>query len=110
MSQQQPTLSAVAALIRDLAKRIPSRVALATVAIVGSVSGNVRHLGTGTLLAVADVKFVVAAAHVLLLAKQQGLTVAISPASGGVFTAMTARDWVVTAEIRTRRLFFGLVF
>ena len=55
-----------------------------------------RHLGTGTLLAVADTKFVVTAAHVLLIAKEQDLTVAISPAFGGVFTAVTARNWLVT--------------
>lgn len=101
MSQQQPTPSEVAALVRALVARTPPRVASATVAIVGSKSGNVRHLGTGTLLAVADAKFVVTAAHVLLAAKERELTVAISPASGGVFTAVTARDWVITAASRS---------
>jgi hypothetical protein len=76
----------------------PSRVAAATVAIVGSLSRNVRHLGTGTLLAVADAKFVVTAAHVLRVAKEQGLTVAIVPALGGVFTAVTARPWLLTSD------------
>lgn len=72
------------------------RVAASTVAIVGSRSGVVRQLGTGTLLAVADRKFVVSAAHVLHLAKDQDATVAISPALGGSFTALTARPWLVT--------------
>ncbi len=94
---EQSTPSELAALVRALVARTPPRVAAATVAIVGSNSGNVRHLGTGTLLAVADAKFVVTAAHVLLAAREQELTVAISPALGGVFTAVTARDWVVTA-------------
>ena len=76
----------------------PPRVASATVAIVGSLSRNARHLGTGTLLAVADAKFVVTAAHVLRVAKEQGLTVAISPAFGGVFTAVTARPWLLTTD------------
>jgi hypothetical protein len=76
----------------------PSRVAGATVAIVGSLSRHIRHLGTGTLLAVADAKFVVTAAHVLRVAKEQGLTVAISPALGGVFTAVTARTWLLTSD------------
>lgn len=97
MSQQQPSPSEVAAFVRALAARTPPRVAAATVAIVGSRSGNIRHLGTGTLLAVADAKFIVTAAHVLLVAKELDLTVAISPALGGVFTAVTARNWMLTA-------------
>jgi hypothetical protein len=98
MSQQQPSASEVAALVRALVARTPSRIAGATVAIVGSLSRNVRHLGTGTLLAVADAKFVVTAAHVLKMAKEQDLTVAISPALGGVFTAVTARPWALTSD------------
>ena len=84
-------------LVRTMAASMPARVAAATVAIVGSCAGVVRHLGTGTLLTVADMKFVVTAAHVLHKAKEQDLTVAISPASGGVFTALTARTWMATS-------------
>lgn len=98
MNQPQPSASEISTLVRALIARTPIRVASSTVAIVGSRSGNVRHLGTGTLLAVANEKFIVTAAHVLSTAKEQELTVAISPASGGVFTAVTARDWVVTAN------------
>ncbi len=98
MSQQQPSAADVAALVRAMVARTPSRVAGSALAIVGSHSCNVRHMGTGTLLAVADAKFVVTAAHVLKMAKDQDLTVAISPALGGVFTAVTARPWVLTMD------------
>lgn len=95
MSQRERSPSEVAGLVGDLLARTPSRVAATTVAIVGSWSGNVRHLGTGTMLAVADSRFVITAAHVLLAANDQDLTVAIS--AGGLFTAVTARDWIITA-------------
>ena len=94
----QPPQLEVAALVRAIVARTPTRVAESTVAIVGSRSRIVRQLGTGTLLAVADRKFVVSAAHVLHLAKEHDLTVAISPALGGSFTALTARPWLVTSD------------
>lgn len=98
MSQPESSMSEIASIVRAMAARTPPIIASVTVSIVGSHSGNVRQIGTGTLLAVADAKFVVTAAHVLLKANEQELTVAISGGMGGTFTALTARDWIITAD------------
>lgn len=48
-----------------IAKAIPALAAASTVVIASSKNGLARQIGTGTLLAVADARFVVTAAHVV---------------------------------------------
>lgn len=74
-----------------MASCVPELTIRSTIAIVGSSNGIVRQIGTGTLLAVADMRFVVTAAHVILEAQKCQFTVGISGGSGGFFTALTGQ-------------------
>lgn len=95
-SKQHPSAVDLAALVRAMAACTPSLVTASTVAIVGMRAPFVRQIGSGTLLAVADVRFFVTAAHVLVQAKEYGMTVGISGGKGGNFTALSG-NWIVTS-------------
>ena len=83
----------VAAIAKALDARVPSLVTGSTVALVGSFSGAVRQLGSGTLLAVGDERFVVSAGHVLREAVAQDMTVGIGFHGGFV---ACVRNWMLT--------------
>ena len=81
------------ALLQAMSASIPDAVAASSVAIVVANRPFVRHLGSGTLLAVADRRFVVTAAHVIRAAQT---TVGISGGSDNNFIA-TAGKWHLSA-------------
>jgi hypothetical protein len=95
-TSQELSTEQIAALVRAMAACTPTLVAASTVAIVGGRSPVVRQIGTGTLLAIADARFVVTAAHVLVQVKELGMTVGISGGHAGNFTALPG-DWIVTS-------------
>jgi hypothetical protein len=82
------------ALLQAMSASIPDAVAASSVAIVVANRPFVRHLGSGTLLAVADRRFVVTAAHVIRAAQS---TVGISGGSNNNFIA-TAGTWLLSAQ------------
>jgi hypothetical protein len=80
---------------------VPALVARSTVQIVASVNQHVRPLGTGTLLAVAEHRFLVSAAHVVQDGSSIDATLAISGAVDGKFVAVPG-SWILTGEPGTR--------
>ncbi|MCX7157360.1 MAG: hypothetical protein NTW45_13070 [Rhodocyclales bacterium] len=76
---------------------IPDSIASSTIAIVGANGPLVRHFGSGTLLAVADRRFVVTAAHVIRKAHEAQATVGISGGSENYFIA-TAGNWILSCN------------
>ncbi len=87
----------VAGLARIMSECVPPLVARSTVQVVASVNQHVRHLGTGTLLAVAEHRFVVTAAHVAHSETTNDATLAISGASDGRYVSL-AGNWILTGE------------
>lgn len=96
MHTPPPSATNPAALVRAMAACTPPLIASSTVAVVGARAPTVRQIGTGTLLAVADARFVVTAAHVLVHAKEHGMTVGISGGLHGQLTALPG-NWIVTS-------------
>lgn len=94
--QQVVDPEALSAAARELAKHTPLLVASSTVAIVGARAPTVRQIGSGTLLAIADAKFVVTAAHVLVHAKEFGMTIGVSGGADNSLTALSG-NWIVTS-------------
>lgn len=94
--QQIVNPEALSAVTRELAKHTPLLVASSTVAIVGARAPSVRQIGSGTLLAIADAKFVVTAAHVLVHAKEFGMTIGVSGGADNSLTTL-AGNWIVTS-------------
>lgn len=74
---------------------IPAAAAAATVAVVGANGPLIRHFGSGTLLAVADRRFVVTAAHVIRKAHEFEATVGISGGLDNYFVA-TSGNWILS--------------
>jgi hypothetical protein len=87
----------VAKLSRVMSECIPGLVARSTVFIVASVNQHVRALGTGTLLAVAEHRFLVTAAHVAHGGATSDATLAVSGAADGRFVALPG-SWILTGE------------
>ena len=81
-------------MIREMAKGVPEVVASSTVGIVGSREKVIRQIGTGTLLSVADHRFVVTAGHVIRKARDDELTVGVSGADDGHFLTATHPWWI----------------
>lgn len=89
------TLDEDAQLIRAVSRIVPDLATRSTTAIVASKNRVLRQLGSGTLLAVADHRFIVTAAHVVLKAIEDGSTLAVSGASDGRFIP-TAGTWLAS--------------
>ena len=86
-----------AKLSRVMSECIPELVGRSTVHIVTSVNQHVRPLGTGTLLAVAEHRFLVTAAHVARGGGTFDATLAVSGAADGRFVALPG-NWILTGE------------
>jgi hypothetical protein len=78
-----------------MATCVPELAVRSTVAIVGAKAPVVRQIGSGTLLAVADFRFVITAAHVLREATRQEYTLGVSGAASGYFTALAGK-WMLS--------------
>lgn len=94
MSTNNITQEQLADAVRAMALYVPEITIKSTVAIVGAKASVLRQIGSGTLLAVADMRFVVTAAHVMRQAQKDQLTLGISGAAGGFFTALTGHCMV----------------
>jgi hypothetical protein len=79
-----------------LEARIPSVAWHATVAIVIEVNKTLRQFGTGTLLKIADVIFVVTAAHVVRQAKSSDGSLCLA-SENGVFVPASG-EWFCSSE------------
>jgi hypothetical protein len=80
-----------------IAAAIPALAASSTVAIAALKLGTYRHVGSGTLLAVADARFIVTAAHVVIDILGDDFDVAITTGRmGGSFLTLSAQ-WIVSA-------------
>lgn len=75
---------------------IPELTVSSTVGIVAAKAPYVELLGTGTLLAVADHRFVVTAAHVMKEASKR--TLGIASGTKGNFVALTGHCYLSAAE------------
>jgi hypothetical protein len=93
--QDDPSPLDRANLIRAIARHVPELSVSSMVAIVVSQTPMVRQIGSGTLLAVADLRFVLTAAHVIREGNRLGLTLAISSGMSGNFTAV-AGNWIIS--------------
>lgn len=96
-SAPSPTKARVAEVARTLDRCVPRLSVTSTVGIVGSKNGSTRQIGSGTLVALADERFVLTAAHVLRYADEMGMTVGVAPE--GMMTACT-RNWILTGGAR----------
>jgi hypothetical protein len=81
---------------RAAAACVPELTASSTVGIVAAKAPYIELLGTGTLLAVADHRFVVTAAHVIKEANER--TLGIASGSKGNFVALTGSCYLSTAK------------
>jgi len=75
---------------------VPDLTITSTIAIVGAKAPVVRQIGSGTLVAVADLRFVLTAAHVVREAARHDLTLGISGGQNGYFTAVGG-NWIMSA-------------
>ena len=91
----------VAEMSRVMSECVPELVARSTVHIVASVNQHVRPIGTGTLLAVAEHRFLLTAAHVVQSGAMIDATLAVSGALDGRFVAV-AGNWILTGELDKR--------
>lgn len=74
---------------------VPDLTVTSTIAIVGAKAPVIRQLGSGTLLAVADLRFVLTAAHVVREASRHKLTLGISGGQSGCFIAAGGK-WIMS--------------
>lgn len=84
-----------AKLVRAIATHVPELSVKSMVAIVGSKAPTVRQIGSGTLLAVADLRFVLTAAHVVREGARLDLTLGISSGMSGNLTAVGG-NWIIS--------------
>lgn len=87
----------LAQVARAMNRCVPPLIARSTVAIVGSKDRVLRQLGSGTLLALADHRFFVTAAHVLRQASETEATVGISGTKDGRFVAASG-NWMLSGD------------
>ena len=78
----------VAQVIREISRTVPPLATQSTVAIVASKNRVLCQLGSGTLLAVADQRFLVTAGHVVREAALNKMTLGVSGSMDGQFLAM----------------------
>jgi hypothetical protein len=82
----------IAQAIRDIERVIPLQAIRSTVTVVASKNQVLRQLGSGTLLAVADQRFLVTAGHVVRSAANDEMTLGVAGADDGHFVA-TIQGW-----------------
>lgn len=76
---------------------VPLLVAASTVAVVCTQGESVVQIGSGTLVAIDDARFLITAAHVALTAKKMEGTLGIAPTQAGELIALTG-DWILSAS------------
>lgn len=86
------------ALFKALAAQIPKHVETSSVVLVEALGKTVRQLGSGTLVALAEKRFVVTAAHVILEAQRKSSTLGVGVGTAGNFVAVTG-DWTVSEAL-----------
>lgn len=89
--------SQLAEVTRAMSACVPELTVTSTVGIVAAKAPVIRQLGTGTLLAIAEHRFVVTAAHVIREASQDALTLGISGGTNGQFIA-TGGTWILSGD------------
>ena len=85
----------------QLNRMVPDRAFSATVHIFGAKSDK-KHLypfGTGTLLSIADRRFLVTAAHVRTEQKRQGLSFLCAGTRQGTFTVLIQSNWYLYRKV-----------
>lgn len=92
LSSREKNLAAAA----EINRRVDGLVTDSAVGIIGSVSQNIRALGSGTLLAVGDVHFIVSAGHVIRDGKRLDATLAIGSGSSNLLA--TTRPWLISGD------------
>jgi len=95
-SPSSPSPSQLTEVTRAMSACVPELTVTSTIAIVGAKAPVVRQLGSGTLLAVADLRFVLTAAHVVRESARHELTLGISGGQNGHFTA-AGGNWILSA-------------
>jgi len=88
-------------LTKAIAKGVPTAIRDSTIAIVGANAPAVRHLGSGTLVRVADEKFVVTAGHVIRTGSEWKATLGVSVGASGNFIAMP-ESWILSSGVTNR--------
>jgi len=87
--------------LAQVAKRIdecvPSVVAASTVAVICFQGQSVAQIGSGTLLAIADARFLVTAAHVAMAVKKMEGTPGIAAIKANSLTSITGQ-WILSAS------------
>nr|WP_316641848.1 hypothetical protein [uncultured Roseateles sp.] len=91
----------VAKLSRVMSECVPELAARSTVGIVASTNQHIRQIGTGTLVAVADHRFVVTAAHVVHQGALAEATLGVSGTINGQFAA-AAGSWILSGDSADR--------
>jgi hypothetical protein len=81
-----------------LAGRVPHHAWESVVSIVVADRPNAYQLGTGILFAVADIHFVITAAHVIRIAQGKDKTIGISNGRGSFY--VPDKDWYVTCPFQ----------
>jgi len=82
-------------IVRAMSESVPELTVTSTVAIVGTKAPVTRQIGSGTLVAVADSRFVLTAAHVVREGARHDHTLGVSGGKQGNFTALGG-TWMVS--------------
>lgn len=82
-------------LVRAMAESVPELTVTSTVAIVGTKAPITRQIASGTLLAVADSRFVLTAAHVVREGARHDYTLGVSGGKQANFTTLGG-TWMVS--------------
>jgi hypothetical protein len=78
-----------------MAEAVPNLTITSTVAITGTKTPVMRQIGSGTLIAVADSRFVLTAAHVVREGARHGYTLGVSGGKSANFIALGG-TWMVS--------------
>lgn len=91
MQVDNRTHEQIANSVREMASFVPDLIVKSTVAIVGAKAPVVTQIGSGTLIAVADMRFIVTAAHVIREAQQRQYTLGVAGSGNDSLTALTGQ-------------------
>lgn len=91
MQVDNRTHEQIASSVREMASFIPDLIVKSTVAIVGARAPAVTQIGSGTLIAVADMRFIVTAAHVIREAQRRQYTIGVAGVGSDSLTALTGQ-------------------
>lgn len=90
-----PSTEELANIAAQMVRCIPDLATRSTVALVQANGQLLRQMGSGTLLAIAEHRFVVTAAHVVQSAMKDGRTLGVSGSVDGKFIATTG-TWIAS--------------